>query len=253
MCGAEDAALVGEVDCSRHPLYRKELPPTIRWLCCATCQHVFSDGYFGSETLTLLFSNAHQGQLPGEELPRLASGREISAQIIERINGFREHKLSGRWLDVGFGNGALLTTAAEFGFDVVGLDVRHQAVDRLKEYGFEAHRAELMTFQSEARFDVISLADVLEHMAFPGLALQRAHGLLNDHGLLFISMPNLESFMFQSLDRAGQNPYWGELEHFHNFTRRTLFMLLRGAEFRPLSYGISLRYSACMEVIAQRV
>jgi protein O-GlcNAc transferase len=48
------------------------------------------------------------------------------------------------------------------------------------------------------------------------------------------------------------NPYWGEIEHYHNFSRARLYTLLEEFAFKPQSYGISERYRACMEVIATK-
>ena len=94
------------------------------------------------------------------------------------------------------------------------------------------------------------MADVLEHMPFPRAALTHIRKLLVPEGMLFLSMPNSESFVWQTLDRAGNNPYWGEIEHFHNFGRSRLYSLLNEFGFTPVRYGVSERYRACMEVIA---
>jgi SAM-dependent methyltransferase len=154
---------------------------------------------------------------------------------------------------VGFGSGALLTTAAEFGYEAVGLDLRRSSVEQMRAFGYEAHCLDLDHFHPETPFDVVSMADVLEHMPFPRKALARVHALMADQALLFVSMPNQDAFVWKMLDRAGENPYWPEIEHLHNFGRARLYDLLREEGFEPCRYGISQRYVACMEVIARRV
>src|SRR5262249_8548978 len=156
--------------------------------------------------LRVLFSGTHPGQSPGSDMER---ARHISARMVENVTSLRS-ELGGRWLDVGFGNGSLLATAAEFGFDVVGLAFRERSVRQLRELGFEAHAMEFTSYRPAERVDVISMADVLEHMAFPRPALQHAFEILDDGGLLLVSMPNADSFVWQALDRKQQNPYWGE-------------------------------------------
>jgi len=52
------------------------------------------------------------------------------------------------------------------------------------------------------------------------------------------------------MDRRSSNPYWAEFEHYHNFSRSTLTWTLRQCGFTPLSYSVSRRYIACMEIIA---
>ena len=43
------------------------------------------------------------------------------------------------------------------------------------------------------RVDVLSMADVLEHMPWPRAALGRAAQMLRPGGILFLSMPNSDS------------------------------------------------------------
>jgi predicted SAM-dependent methyltransferase len=97
------------------------------------------------------------------------------------------------------------------------------------------------------------MADVLEHMPFPPEGVSAARRLLRPGGVLFMSMPNYNCSVWRLLDANNANPYWGELEHFHNFSRARLYALLADMGFETLQYGISERYRACMEVIARRI
>jgi SAM-dependent methyltransferase len=249
LCDRDDATEVAIADCSRHPMYKPSLPATMRWLRCDACGHMFVDGYFDDAALGDLFSDAQPMQTPGHEMGR---ARVVWAKVVEDVARLRAG-IDGRWLDVGFGSGALLTTAAEFGFEVTGLDLRARNVEDMIRFGYQAHRTKLEDFRPEQPFDVVSMADVLEHMPFPRGALARAHEILSDDGLLFVSMPNVDSFIWKMLDRSGENPYWGEIEHLHNFGRTRLYALLREHGFEPCRYGVSERYVACMEVVARRV
>jgi 2-polyprenyl-3-methyl-5-hydroxy-6-metoxy-1,4-benzoquinol methylase len=156
----------------------------------------------------------------------------------------------GIWLDVGFGNGSLLFTAQEYGYRPIGVDLRRANVDFMNALGVEAHCSDLGSLPLEHQCSVISMADVLEHMPFPRMGLQAAHDLLKPNGVLLISMPNSESMIWKAMDKQHANPYWGEIEHYHNFSRTTLYRLLNEHDLKPVRYGISERYRACMEVVA---
>ena len=65
-------------------------------------------------------------------------------------------------------------------------------------------------------------------------------------------MPNRDCLTWRLFDAQGSNPYWAELEHFHNFSHRGLVALLRATGFTALHYGVSERYRSCMEVIARK-
>lgn len=233
-------------DCSRHVLYKRELSPRIRWMRCASCAHVFTEGYFTPEASALIFAQTKIEQRVGHDIERQ---RYVSSFMVEAVLPFVS---MGRWLDVGFGNAALLFTAQEYGFEPVGVDMRADNVAALAKFGIEAHAADLETLALPRPCDVISLADVIEHMPFPKRGLAAVHRLLADGGVALISMPNTESALWRVFNESGTNPYWGELEHFHNFGRTQLYRLLGETGFEPVKFGISQRYRACMEVIARK-
>jgi SAM-dependent methyltransferase len=246
LCDSERIADFTRGNCSRHPLYDPAIPAAMLWRKCVVCGHVFTEGYFTPEAEAVVFAKVHDYQKPGHDAERQ---RQISARIVDRV-ATTQGSAGGCWLDVGFGNGSLLHTADEWGYATVGIDWRTATVAAMTAIGYEAHRIDLLEFDHFGRFAVVSMADVLEHMPFPKAALKHVRQLLRPDGVIFVSMPNSESFVWKELDRAGINPYWGELEHYHNFSRTRLYALLRECGFEPIRYGISERYRACMEVIA---
>jgi len=259
LCGCEAITDLLAFDCSKHPLYKPQLPAEIQWCECFECKHVFTDGYFDAEALEVLFSTAHEYQQPGHEPDR---GRMQWARVVERVTailrgggGFaaapRDETIS-RWLDVGFGDGTLLFTAQEWGYEPLGVDLRRASVEKLIALGVPARCGAFETIDEPGSCAVVSLADVLEHMPFPKPALAHVRKLLAADGLLFVSMPNMDTGSWRVLDRDRRNPYWMELEHYHNFSRRRLYALLAEAGLVPVWYGVSHRYACGMEVIARR-
>ena len=122
----------------------------------------------------------------------------------------------------------------------------------MHRFGIEANCVDITTLDGESRFSVISMADVLEHMPFPTEGLAAARRLLRPDGILFVSMPNYNCAAWRLLDGNNVNPYWGELEHFHNFSRPRLYALMNDMGFEAIHYGVSERYRVCMEVILPR-
>jgi protein O-GlcNAc transferase len=244
LCGGADIPAVLGADCTKHALYQPSLPPVIHWHECRDCGHVFTEGTFDAAALEVVFSRTQPNQTIGFDMERQ---RPISARMVERVAGY---KPDGHWLDVGFGNGSLLFTAEEWGYVPVGLDLRKANVEALKTLGYEAHCLSIESLQHAGRYSVVSMADVLEHLPFPKAGLAAAHRLLRPDGVLFLSMPNMDTMVWRLLHANGVNPYWGELEHYHNFSRKRLYALLEEQGFTPLAYHVSERYRVCMEVIA---
>jgi SAM-dependent methyltransferase len=248
LCRSASIGALRADSCTHHALYDPRLPALIQWMRCDACTHVFTDGYFGAEATKIIFARTQANQMPtwnADHDARLLHSRMV-AYVLQHRRG-----LGGRWLDVGFGNGLLLAAADEFGFEVVGLDARESSVKALRELGFEAQATDLATFESEP-FDVISMADVVEHVPYPKTVLEAARRLLKDDGLLFVSMPNIDCFAWKALDATKSNPYWGELEHFHNFGRKRLYALLDENGFEPCGYRCNERYFVGMEIVARK-
>lgn len=246
LCESADIRPLRAADCSQHPLYRPVVARIMQWMQCNGCAHVFTEGYFSDEVLSEIFQVTNESQQPGWNFEQQ---RAVSARMVESVS---RHVGDGTWLDVGFGNGSLLFTAEEWGFKPVGIDLRPSSVAALQRLGVEAHCVDLTAMEGTAKFNVISMADVLEHMPHPKPGLAAARRLLQPGGMLFISMPNYDCAAWRLLDVLNANPYWAELEHFHNFSRARLYALLREMGFEPVQYRISERYRVGMEIIARR-
>jgi len=241
LCGGPESAPLLISDGSRHQSYQPELPGAIEWRSCLACGHVYTQGYFASEILA-----PAQLQL-GDAMEE---GRLAAAPIIGRI---ARHIAQGTWLDVGFGTGALLFTAAEWGYEPVGLDDSPESVEALRRLGIEAHCGALAELAGSGRFSVVSLQDLLPRQAFPKPMLAAAHRLLRPGGALFLSMPNREPMLFNLLQAFAANPHWSEMDHYHLFTRSRLYRLLRDHGFEPADYQISAAHKVGMEVIARKI
>lgn len=249
LCGDLAITDLFEIDCTKHPAYHSDLPPVIEWCECFKCGHVFTSGYFGNDGLALVFRQALAHQIPGYDVEK---ERWLWARVVEQVVG-EFGAPQGTWMDVGFGNGALLCTAQEWGFEGFGLDLRADAVAGLSQFGIAGAVSTVEAYAGEQVFSVISMADVLEHMPFPETALRAAHRLLRDDGVLFLSTPNRDTAVWKALDQGHANPYWSELEHCHNFNRESLYRLLDANGFAPAAYNVSHRYASGMDVMARKI
>lgn len=254
LCGGQPSTFLRTVDISGHKNWSPGLPAKMTWVKCDSCDHVFTSDYWTDEGFDALFSKNSAIHQPGAELEerRFAAGRTV-LRVIDNLPQPLPHGAVdlGRWLDVGCGNGALLFTAQEFGFEPVGLDVRLDTVEAMNAMGVEAHHRIIEWFSAEYTFKVVSLCDVIEHLVYPKDALKAARRLVAEDGVLLIATPNMGTALWRLLDLQGGNPYWHEIEHFHCFTRKRLYALLEECGFVPMSYAVSERYRVGMEAICR--
>ena len=264
LCDAPtDSAEVFKVaDASTHPSYKPELPATMRWLRCHSCGHVFTESYRSEHGDAVLYSSTLPHQLP--DATQSEHFRNLWAPTVHRVAqrlsetrdlpavfGAQAAK-KPRWVDIGFGNGGLIMTAGEFGFAATGVDARAEPVARLQTLGYAAICSPFENLAIEAPVAVLSMADVLEHMPAPRPAIDKVHAMLEADGLFYLSCPNSETSTWRLWEEANTNPYWGELEHYHNFSRSKLLQLLNDHGFRVIDYYVSARYYSCMEIIARK-
>lgn len=139
---------------------------------------------------------------------------------------------TGRALDVGCADGTFLALLAARGFDVLGLEpsagIRRDAIRRLgpgRVLGRTLAEAELPT----ARFDLVTLWDVVEHLPDPRADLDRLRRALAPDGRLVIETQDVRSLAARLLGRRWH--HFKHAEHLHHFHAGTLRALLEGSGF----------------------
>jgi 2-polyprenyl-3-methyl-5-hydroxy-6-metoxy-1,4-benzoquinol methylase len=154
-----------------------------------------------------------------------------------------------RLLEVGVGAGEFSAVAKEFLFDVTGLDIRPKYAETVsKMLDIPVFTEDFQKFDSEEKFDVLVMGDVIEHMQDPVGALRKAHSLLSDQGVLWISTPNFESAF--AMVKKDADPMWRIVEHLNYFSFRSLSKWLNIIGFDVVNYNVSAHYNGSMEVTA---
>ncbi len=139
--------------------------------------------------------------------------------------------LEGRTLlDFGCGVGGLCRIGREYGLKTTGIEpdafARQKAMTS-GELNVYASVDELQAANPEARFDIITTWDVIEHLREPWKELEQLSRLLRPGGRLLLSTPNAGS-----LRARLQGDRWENMinpTHFYYFTRRSLRLALERA------------------------
>lgn len=173
-------------------------------------------------------------------------GRRATAERL--LDLIAKHVGAGALLDVGCGHGLLLDEARRRGYEVTGLELSEGARRHAREQlGLEVRDASLEEFagaDQEDRYQIVVLADVLEHLDDPVAGLRACRRLLAPGGVLCVVTPDVSA----PLARLAGKRWWGLVPaHTVLPPRRTLLELLSAdglvvSEDVALVRSFALRY-----------
>lgn len=92
--------------------------------------------------------------------------------------------------EVGCATGFFMDLARQKGWQTEGIDISEYAVKKAREKGLLASVAILENYQTDKKFDVVAMQDVIEHVKDPIDLIRRAKSLLTENGLLLITTPD---------------------------------------------------------------
>jgi 2-polyprenyl-3-methyl-5-hydroxy-6-metoxy-1,4-benzoquinol methylase len=177
--------------------------------------------------------------------------RRLWSKRADRVT--RYYRQPGRALDLGAGFGDFLVELRMRGWEVAGTEVSENAVVRAGKRGIELElgQPEELDFPSES-FDLVTMWHVLEHVPFPGRALDACARLVRPGGLVVIAVPNdslfprLMAYLITG-KREARNALWGmrgpgEEIHLSFFSPRRLRRALERANLIPVELDLDDHY-----------
>jgi len=176
-----------------------------------------------------LLSETPEGATHAADLKRRTAAHYL--KMIEQYRGVR----GGTLLEVGCGSGDMLELAIQEGFQVVGTDVSSHACataeQKVGSRGKIVNCGSGELVEPPESFDVIILADVIEHVRDPEWTLSRLRTMLRPKGLIFIVTPSMDSWSARLLRSR-----WMEfkVEHLTYFDRSNLQTLLLRCGFEGI-------------------
>ena len=206
-----------------------------RIVCCYDCGFTFTSPQFTATEYARIYEAVYLRGAGGSPNARFAA----LARLVRRAEG------RGRFLDFGCGNGAFLDAMP--GYDAVGFEVAAYAPEGVVRRGRVVAGdilAENLTSAGlgAATFDFIVAWDVLEHLAAPAQQLRRLNTLLKPGGRLYLTLPNIDSWIARI---SGEKWNMVLLEHLWYFGPKTLTAFLDRVGFsakliKPIGYPVEL-------------
>jgi 2-polyprenyl-3-methyl-5-hydroxy-6-metoxy-1,4-benzoquinol methylase len=148
--------------------------------------------------------------------------KRLFKKILSNIPGNNLHVL-----DVGGGTGWLLNTIRKTDQRVVYthiVDINEQCAPIARQNGHHYDNRRIEEFESDKKFDLVIMLNLIEHVASPQQVLSKVGHLLSDKGVILLKTPNYKSWD-ASLFRQS---YWGGLHcprHWTIFSQQAFYRL----------------------------
>ena len=215
--------------------------PAKLWMQCKGCHNLYAYNFPVMEV------GKNNGHYTAGMKGRILNPRQplhIYCDIFNKIKQFCRGK---KYLEIGVGNGEMLAVALEMGYDVSAVEICEEDCRNISEaLGVDIVWSDFLKYDTDEKFDVIIMGDVLEHVGRPTEALEKAYSMLNDGGMLWLSTPNFNSAF--SRMKKFTDPMWNQLNHFTYFSYEGLLPFIEKTGFSVKLYDVSNRYNGSMEL-----
>lgn len=231
---------------SRHCIICRSLDHTpvfreydIDFLRCDSCGHVFSSSQGDQDY------NQYFGINPIESEDQFW-WNEAHRQPYEDFSKLFLRGRAGRLLDVGCGLGYFVKAVSCLpAWEAFGYEISKPAVDFARnKLGIGTvffGKVEFSEFEKES-FDIITLWDVIEHIADPNPLLSYLSSILKRDGVLFIHTPNVQVQLpkarFRKLTRGMKRGvhYLEAKDHLNIYSPYTITLILRRNGFEAINF-----------------
>lgn len=220
--------------------------PVKLWMKCADCGNLYT-WKFPEDYMNPMVQRKRIEPNPILEIVENTNGGSLSiwSDVLNHLSHYTDGK---DLLEVGIGKGELLAVALEMGYQADAVELAEKTAQKVADMlNISIWCGDFLEYKPDRTYSIITMGDVIEHVTDPGKALQNAHRLLKEDGVLWLSTPNFESSF--SRMRKFNDPMWLEPHHVSYFNRDRLVALATERGFVCREYSVSRRYNGSMELI----
>jgi|GEM_PF-2453585 len=202
-------------------------PTTYR--ICSNCKTVFQEQPIVEDDLRKHYSEGysyHRQQKKKNSVQHVFS--PLLRFLLKPLERYEPPESSKKLsiLDVGCGKGDFLLHLRRRGFlGVEGIELSSTAAAIAKSENLQVHNTSLEMFVSTKRYNIITLHQVFEHLRDPHAAIKKLSALLEEDGMLIMSMPNNCSLATALFGRFW--PGYDAPRHYFTYNPRSIYILCR--------------------------
>lgn len=159
--------------------------------------------------------------------------RECDEDTERRKELIKNNLLNKKWLEIGAGNGSLLSRLSEYCQSTVAVEPQQEVRDSLIKLGYETY-AFTKDVGYTNHFDLVTLFHVFEHFDEPLKELLEIKTKMVDGGKILIEVPHANDFLIGFLDSDDFKKFTFWSEHLILHTRTSLEKMLSYAGFKNI-------------------
>ncbi|MBI4999591.1 class I SAM-dependent methyltransferase, partial [Candidatus Gottesmanbacteria bacterium] len=202
---------------------------------CRNCQLVFVANQPTEKKLRSYYTRNYfiNGEAKFGYFDYEKEGENCQENFIDKLKKVENYKKAGRLLDVGCAYGMFLKNCGS-NWLTSGVEISSHAVNfARKKLGLDIFCGTLLNAPwQDGEFDVITMWDVLDHMANALANLLKANKLLKKGGLLVFNVGDIDSFLARLTSKR-----WYLMippTHLYFFSRKTILKMLKKSGFQIL-------------------
>ena len=203
---------------------------------CNQCGFVYANPRRQSDDVLEIYETVKDPLYLEERQGRILTFKH-HLQPMEAFTGPAQHR---RLLDVGAYTGIFVDIAQHHGWDAMGIEPSEWAVQEARAQGLNMQLGTLEDATLPAEyFGVVTMWDVIEHVADPLRTLEAAWRVLEPGGYLIVHTMDINSLFSRLLGKRW--PWYMEMHLFY-FSRRTMSAMLNKVGFDTVWMGAQGRY-----------
>ncbi|MBN7809778.1 class I SAM-dependent methyltransferase [Algoriphagus sp. H41] len=192
-------------------------------LCkCSNCQLLFTNPRPTQETIGPYynFPEYYSHEDKAKNITQWIYQKVRNYNISKKVTSIEQLVSKGSLLDYGCGTGEFLNTAKQHGWKVAGVEPNEKARTLASEKLNKKIKPSIDELKKSARFDVITLYHVLEHIHDLRKTVKKIIKHLNSEGYIVIAVPN-----HQSWDGRKYGKFWAGWDvprHLYHFSQESM-------------------------------
>ena len=203
---------------------------------CIHCGHVYSNPRWSAGELIEAYIAVEDETYLAEQVGREQTFARHLASLEQYTGPGHDRPL----LDVGAYVGVFVKVALAAGWQATGVEPSRWAVNAARQYGIALIEGTLDVEElHNRRFDVLTMWDVIEHLADPSAELAKAYRLLNPGGVIAVHTMDITSPTARLMGRRWP---WLMDMHIHYFSCLSLAQFLEKVGFEIIWSGAQGRY-----------